>query len=240
MEREKILSVEALSKNFGKLRAVSDVDFHVGKGEFFGIIGPNGAGKTTLFNMITGFLPSSGGEVFFRGQAIAQKRPYQIVSLGLARTFQIPRPFWELTVRENIEISNPSKYGIRKKIDIDDIMEEVGLWKSKKQLVSNLPQGDLRRLEVARTLATNPEVLMLDEPYAGLGPREMSSLTDLLLRLNDKGLTIIIIEHKLKELMKFMHRVLVLNFGQKIADDKPDNLRDNETVIKAYLGKGNW
>lgn len=237
---EQVLKIDALTKRFGKLSAVNNVSFFVKKGEFLGIIGPNGAGKTTLFNLITGFEPPTSGSVFFRGNLITKMPPHTIVRNGLARTFQIPRPFRELTVQENVEVSCPSKMGLREKICVNEILQEVGLWEVRNQPSSNLPQGDLRRLEVARAMATNPEVLMLDEPYAGLGPSEMVSLTDLLLRLNNSGLTIVIIEHKLKELMKILQRVVVLNFGNKIADDEPSNIKNDKTVVEAYLGKGNW
>lgn len=236
---EAVMKVESLSKNFGKLRALHDVSFTVNKGEFFGIIGPNGAGKSTLFNLVTGFESPSEGKVIFNGDAITKMPPHRIVNRGLARTFQIPRPFWELSVWENIEVSNPTAKGIRERVSIDDILREVGLWAMRNQPAHNLPQGDLRRLEVGRALATNPSVLMLDEPYAGLGPSEILALTELLVRLNKAGLTIVIIEHKLKELMKLLNRVVVLNFGQKIADDEPQNLSSNEQVVEAYLGKGN-
>lgn len=234
---------EQLTKRFGSVTAVEDVSFTVEQGEFVAIIGPNGAGKTTLFNLITGFETLTNGNVIFKGTEISGNRPHKIVKQGLTRTFQVPRPFKELTVFDNVDVANPPRLSFGKRNErsrTEEILEQVGLWDMRNEWASNLPQGDLRRLEVARALATNPELLLLDEPFAGLNTHEIEGLSDLLIRMHNEGLTIIIIEHKLKELMKLAKRVIVLNHGKKIADDTPKNIGQNEEVLKAYLGDRGW
>lgn len=234
---------EQLTKRFGSVTAVSGVSFSVEKGEFVAIIGPNGAGKTTLFNLITGFESITEGNVYFKGDKISGTRPHNIVKKGLTRTFQVPRPFKELTVFDNVDVANPPGrkfWQSESKERIEEILHQVGLWDMRNESAGNLPQGDLRRLEVARALATEPELLLLDEPFAGLNTHEIEGLSELLLKMHDEGLTIIIIEHKLKELMKLVKRVVVLNFGEKIADDTPKNIGQNEEVLKAYLGDRGW
>lgn len=234
---------DQLTKDFGIVTAVDSVSFSVESGEFVAIIGPNGAGKTTLFNLITGFESLTEGSVEFRGEKISGVRPHKIVKKGMTRTFQVPRPFRELTVFDNVDVANPP----REKVDNENskerterILKQVGLWDVHDDWASNLPQGDLRRLEVARALATHPDLLLLDEPFAGLNSVEIEALSALLLEMHEQGLTIIIIEHKLKELMKLAKRVIVLNHGQKIADDIPENIGKNEKVLKAYLGDRGW
>ena len=239
------LQADSLSKSFGGLHAVSDLDFAVDQGEIVGTIGPNGAGKTTLFNLLTGFLQPTKGEATFKGKSIVGKKPNQIVDLGISRTFQIVRPFSNMTVLENIMVplQSPKNRRVNKNRMENQrraaaLLEQVGLADKMLLLAADLSHGDLKRLEVARSLAATPDLLLLDEPFSGLATKEIAALSDLIKSLNDDGLTIIIIEHKLRELMKLVKRVITLNFGVKIADGTPEDIARNEAVIEAYLGKG--
>lgn len=240
-----LLQVEGLSKNFGGLHAVSDLDFTVEEGEIVGMIGPNGAGKTTVFNLLTGFLERTTGDAAFKGESIVGKKPNQIVDRGISRTFQIVRPFLNMTVLENVlvPLQSPKNRRVNKNRMENQrraaaLLEQVGLADKILLLAADLSHGDLKRLELTRSLATKPDLLLLDEPFSGLATKEIAALSDLIKNLNDDGLTIIIIEHKLRELMKLVKRVLTLNFGVKIADGTPEELAKNEAVIEAYLGKG--
>jgi len=242
---EPILKVEGLTKNFGGLTAVRNVSFLLRKGETLGIIGPNGAGKTTLFNLLTGFLKPSQGTINFQGENIAGWKPYAIVNKGIARTFQIVRPFLQLTAEENVIISClaeraavKERGGQKPEAKARQLLKNVGLSGKESMLAKDLPHGDLKRLEMARALATGPELLLLDEPFAGLGHHEITALFPLIEQLSKEGHSIIIIEHKLRELMKLVKRVITLHFGEKIADGTPDELSRNQRVIGAYLGKG--
>jgi branched-chain amino acid transport system ATP-binding protein len=237
-----LLEVDTISKRFRGLTALTRVSFKVARGELLLVIGPNGAGKTTLFNVITGFATPDEGRVVLDGQSITGLSPHVIVAGGLARTFQIPRPFKSLSVGETVHLTRPSKTGTivgalgsgRQRM-ADQVLERVNLWERRNEPAGTLSQGDLKLLEVARALATNPTLLLLDEPYAGLGPTEMSRLTRVIMELHAAGLTIVIIEHKLRELMKLAQRVVVLNYGEKIGDGPPTEISRDPRVLQAYM-----
>jgi branched-chain amino acid transport system ATP-binding protein len=236
-------AVKDIHKNFGKLAALSDISFSVDRGEMVGLIGPNGAGKTTLFNVITGFYRASSGQVFFKGQDISQAAPNRLAEMGLVRTFQIPRPFKELPVYDNVAVGtlfNPKrmhKTHLSPEEFVDKILEGVKLLPYKDQLAGNLGYGNLKLLEVGRAQGPLPELLLLDEPFAGLTSAEIASISQILRGLAEKGLTLVIVEHKLRELMKLVKRVIVLHYGKKIADGNPEEISRDEQVLKAYLGR---
>lgn len=238
-----LLQVDAITKRFRGLTALTRVSFEVARGELLLVIGPNGAGKTTLFNVITGFARPEEGRVLLEGNAITGLSPDAIVRRGLARTFQIPRPFKSLTVAETVDMARASKVGTvvgaltngRRGI-AQQVLELVQLWERRNEPAGTLSQGDLKLLELARALATNPALLLLDEPYAGLGPTEMSRLTRVIVDLHRAGLTLVIIEHKLRELMRLAQRVVVLNYGEKIGDGSPAEVSRDPQVLQAYMG----
>lgn len=250
-----MLEVNNLSCAFGGLMAVADLDFYVEENEILGIIGPNGAGKTTVFNLITGFYPPLRGEIIFKKKNIEGLKPYQITRLGIARTFQNPRLFKQLTVIDNIRIAMHKVHNVnlldtifrnKKSYDEEKIQEEKAkeileffhLYERRNEISQNLPYGEQRRLEIARAMATNPTLLLLDEPAAGMNPYESKELMNLISYIREKfNLTIILIEHHMEVVMGICERIIVLDYGMKIAEGKPEEIRNNPRVIEAYLGK---
>ena len=242
------LEVRHVSKRFGGLQALKDVNFTHEEG-ILGLIGPNGAGKTTLFNIISGFLKPTTGEVIFAGQAIHKHRPHQIVELGIARTFQIVKPFADMTVRENIisGLGMPiyprwqalvQRYSTPETLRAsDEILELTDLTTWAEARADSLPIGLQRRLEIARALATHPRLLLLDEPAAGLTASEAEELARLIQILNQRGISIIVIEHNMTFAMSLCQRILVLAQGEIIAQGPPESVRHDERVIQAYLGQ---
>jgi len=238
------LRVERVTRTFGGLAALMDVSFVLNRGEILGIVGPNGAGKTTLFNVITGFLSADRGSITYAGTDLAGRKPHQIVELGITRTFQIAKPFHGMTVYENILVAALSRRS-RETSPQDmapeqvafEALEKVSLTHRKDDSIDALPQGDIRRVEIARALATNPTLVLLDESFSGLSLKEMKELAVLIRDLNTDGCSFLIIEHKLKILMSLAPRILVLDFGRLLADGTPKEIADNEEVIRAYLGR---
>jgi branched-chain amino acid transport system ATP-binding protein len=234
-----LLEVRKLSRAFGPLWAVRDVSFEVEPGELLGLIGPNGAGKSTLYNLIAGVLPPTAGEAVFEGRSIAGWKPYHVARAGIARTFQIPKPYRHLTVIENVALSamlhDKSVAAARRSAEA--VLADVGLADYAGAQVSVLTAGLLKRLEVARALALKPRLVLFDEIMAGLTPVEVKVMTDMVAGLPARGITVIWVEHVLYAIMKTAPRVMVLHRGELIADDAPEVLVKDPAVIKAYLGE---
>lgn len=242
-----ILQVDGLTKDFGGVRAVNRVTFDLKKGESLGVIGPNGSGKTTLVNLISGFIRSDAGSVTFQGKNITGTMPHKIAQKGLARTFQMARPFYHLPAFKNLVIPLFSprvkrlaggKYGDRDAIALD-LLEEVGFERDSFvpfKHANVLPHGYLKRLELARCLALRPDLIILDELFSGLSMAEVSSTVPIIEKIQAEGKTLIIIEHRLRELFRIVDRVLVLNYGIKIAEGTPKEVMDSKEVKEAYLG----
>ncbi len=237
-----LLEGKGLSKYFGGLAAVSNVDFHVDQGEALGLIGPNGAGKTTLFNLISAALVPKSGTIRFKGKNITGLKPYKICRMGVARTFQTVKVFGHMPVLNNVALgayfgASPGMSSKDATREATALLEFVGL-----SAVRGIPAKDLtlanqKRLEVARALATKPELLLLDEMMAGLNPVELAQAMELVTRIRDKGITIIMIEHVMKAVMSVCERIMVLHHGAKIAVGTPQEIATSKTVIKVYLGE---
>jgi branched-chain amino acid transport system ATP-binding protein len=239
-----ILEVKNLTKKFGGLTAVNDVNFEIERGEILGLIGPNGAGKTTLFHLITGFERPNSGSVLFDGVDITRKKPHQIVNLGLIRTFQIVKSFRYLSLLDNISVAclSPRGKAAFGSSGIDaaasSILASVGLVDKARLPPAILPHGDLRKLEIGKALGTNPEMILLDEPFSGLAHEEKEGITRLIKRLREEGVTIFMTGHVLRELMTLVPRVIAMHQGRLIAEGPPQEVANNKIVLEAYLGRG--
>lgn len=234
-----IFEAKGITKRFGGLTAVNDLTFTVNKGEIFGIIGPNGSGKTTMFNLVSRFFPITAGEIYFNDKRIDMLSAHEICKIGIGRTFQVVKPLRRLTVQENImagaflRTSSISK--ARHKAE--EIINFCNLENYKHRAAKGLPIPLRKRLEIARALATEPQLLLLDETCAGLNPKESEAAIELIKRIRETGITIIIIEHIMKVMMGISDRILAINFGKEIAMGKPQEVANHPEVIKAYLGE---
>ncbi|HEY3474553.1 MAG TPA: ABC transporter ATP-binding protein [Anaerolineales bacterium] len=235
-----LLSLQGVSKRFGGLQALLNVTFDLPQGQILGLIGPNGAGKTTLFNAINGVYPPESGRIIFRGKDVTGFKPYQLAKMGMARTHQIVRPLNELSVRENVmvgacfghenqDLSNAAKIA-------EEVLEFVGLAARTEQLAGSLNVAQKKRLEMARALAAHPYLLLLDEVLAGLNHAEIDNMIQTVLKIREQGITVIMIEHVMKAMMNISDRIVVLDYGQQIAEGSPEAITDDPKVVEAYLG----
>ncbi len=248
-----LLEARDVTKDFGGLQAISQVSFHIRKGEIFSVIGPNGAGKTTLFNLITSFLPPTRGEILFKGQRVSGLKPFQVARRSIARTFQLTTLFEKNTALENLVIGQRTTremtvlralFGGSRKRSMEEenlerahrLAEFIGLSREKEMPAGLLPQRAQKQLSIGLALASDPELLLLDEPAGGVNLEEVGVLIDLITRVRDSGVTICLIEHKMSVVMNISDRVLALNYGKKVTEGTPAEVSRNEQVIKSYLG----
>jgi branched-chain amino acid transport system ATP-binding protein len=251
--RTRILEVDDVTLRFGGVVALNEVSFHINEGEILGLIGPNGAGKTTCFNVMTGVYQPTSGAVRFEGQKLGRRKKFEITKLGIARTFQNIRLFGNMTALENVMVGADTHHSTgvlsamfrlprhRREEEegrqrAEELLEFMGLSRVAGELARNLPYGDQRRLEIARALATRPKLLCLDEPAAGFNPAEKIRLMELIRKIRDQGYTVLLIEHDMRLVMGVTDRIVVLEFGRKIAEGLPAEIRDNPAVVAAYLG----
>lgn len=235
----RLLQVRGLSKRFGGLQAVADLTFTMEEGEVLGLIGPNGAGKTTAFNLISGFLVPDSGEIGFKGRSLLGLRPHQICHLGLTRTFQLVRPFPHLSVLENVRVGAFARTASAREAEAKarQVLHEVGLEAKSAVPAAELTLAERKRLELARALATDPTLLLLDEVMAGLNATETERIVDLVRGINARGVSILLIEHVMRAVMSLSHRIVVLNYGQVIAQGSAAQVASDRRVIEAYLGE---
>ena len=238
-----LLAASNLSKSFGGVTAVDDLAFEIEQGTIFGIIGPNGAGKTSLFNILTGFLRADRGAVRFRERDVLGLKPYQLVELGMARSFQLVKPFFGMTALETVLLPAWSPRMRRRQVPSEeierratDLLARFGLHDRDNALVDDLNQSELRLLDIARALATEPDIVYLDEPFSGLSLDQIALVSGILQDMRELGTTVLIIEHRMRELMQLVDRVMVISFGSKLAEGTPAEIVNNPRVIEAYLG----
>ena len=234
-----LLEVKDVSMFFGGLAAISNVSFSIQKGEILGLIGPNGAGKTTMFNVVNGFYNPTKGEVYFKDKKISGYKPYQICRLGIARTFQVVKPLQRMSVLDNVIASAFLRVKSRAQAEERAIetIKFAGLYDDRDVISKGLPLGKRKKLEIARALATQPEMILLDESFAGLNPSELDDSIGIIKKIKYRGITIMIIEHHMRVIMSISDRIVVLNYGEKIAEGTPHEIGSNPLVVEAYLGE---